>query len=144
MNDDMERGTAHHTNAKQARDIATVRTDNAVTMQWNSPQALRECSQEQELGDQCFQAMMVHGAVVNRANWSAYRHTCWVKARAVVVRVPVLIAQSLREVFAQLIALGSHAPPGLITAPNVLATCHASNAPGLFPIAMNYWQVPRA
>ena len=25
---------------------------------------------------------------------------------------------------------------------SILATCHASNAPGLTPNAMNYWQVP--
>jgi hypothetical protein len=34
----------------------------------------------------------------------------------------------------------SHAPPGHLYALNVLATCHASNAPGLFPVASN-WQV---
>jgi hypothetical protein len=34
-----------------------------------------------------------------------------------------------------------HDPPGLCSSSNVLATCHASNAPGLFPTAMTYWQV---
>jgi len=34
-----------------------------------------------------------------------------------------------------------HDPPGLCLCSNVLATCHASNAPGLSPIAMTYWQV---
>lgn len=34
-----------------------------------------------------------------------------------------------------------HDPPGLCSCSNVLATCHASNAPGLSPTAMTYWQV---
>jgi hypothetical protein len=51
--------------------------------------------------------------------------------------------QTLAQVAASFTALSlpSSAPPGKSFSLNVLATCHASNAPGLSPIAMNYWQV---
>ena len=139
-----ERGNTHQATAKQLQDNATVRTDNEVMTRWESPQALREWSHENELAQASFDAMLDCGAMQNRALWSAYRHACYCKAREVVARVPVIIANTLRQVSAlfTIVADAMSSPPGLITAPNVLATCQASNAPGLTPTAMNYWQVP--
>lgn len=141
--DYLERGNTHQATAKQLQDNATVRTGNEVVTHWGSPQALSAWSHEDELARTSFDLMLDCGAMQNRALWSAYRHACYCKAREVVSRVPVIVAQSVREVSTQLTALAhSVSPPGLMTAPNVLATCQASNAPGLTPTAMNYWQVP--
>jgi hypothetical protein len=138
-----ERMNNHHATAKQKHDDATVRTGNEVATHWESPRALREWAHENELAEASFQAMLDCGAMLTLAQWSAYRHACYCKARASVARVPVIVAHSLRQVSTQLTALArSVSPPGLMTAPNVLATCQASNAPGLTPNAMNYWQVP--
>jgi len=106
---------------------------------YESLQALRESAGKLELAEAYWQAELDCGAMRTRAMWSAYRHNCYCKAREVVARVPVIVAHSLRQVSAQLIALArSVSPPGLMTAPNILATCHASNAPGLPRIAMTY------
>ena len=140
-----ERMDTHYANAKRLLDGATVRTGDEVTTHWESPQALREWAHENELAEASFQAMLDCGAMQNRALWSAYRRTCWLRVREVIARVPDIsvFANTLRQVSTQLIALArSVSPPGLMTAPNILATCHASNAPGLTPNAMNYWQVP--
>lgn len=49
---------------------------------------------------------------------------------------------TLRQVSAHYFAKkrNHEAPAPLVR--SILATCHASNAPGLTPNAMNYWQVP--
>jgi len=50
---------------------------------------------------------------------------------------------TLRQVSAQFHSAkkrNHEAPAPLVR--SILATCHASNAPGLTPNAMNYWQVP--
>ena len=106
---------------------------------YESLQALRESAGKLELVEAYWQAEMDCGAMQTRAMWSAYRHACYCKARASVARVPVIVAHSLRQVSTQLTALArSVSPPGLMTAPNILATCQASNAPGLPRIAMTY------
>lgn len=50
---------------------------------------------------------------------------------------------TLRQVSAQFHSAKkrNHEPPAPLVR-SILATCHASNAPGLTPNAMNYWQVP--
>jgi len=53
--------------------------------------------------------------------------------------LPVTLAQ-VAQLFAP-VARSTSAPPGQSCALNVLATCHASNAPGLSPTAMTL-QVP--
>ena len=60
--------------------------------------------------------------------------------RNVVARC-VRVVQTLRQLSASFDLVATSAPPGQLFAPCVLATCCASNAPGLSPIAMNYWQV---
>lgn len=143
MDDYCKRGNSYQANARELHDKATVRTGNEIVTHWGSPQALSEWSHEEQLAKASYDAMMDCGAMLNHAQWSAYRHNCYCKARASVARVPMIVAESLREVSTQLTALArSISPPGLMTAPNILATCQASNAPGLTPNAMNYWQVP--
>ena len=50
---------------------------------------------------------------------------------------------TLRDISAQFHSAKkrNHEPPAPLVR-SILATCHASNAPGLTPNAMNYWQVP--
>ena len=139
MDDYLERMNTHQKTADQLQLQATSDADEPGVTCWQSTQQLRECVHEQDLAEASLQAMFDCGAKRNKAQWSAYRHACYCKAREVVARVPVIIAHSLRQVSTQLIALArSVSPPGLMTAPNVLATCHASNAPGLPRIAMTY------
>lgn len=110
---------------------------------WESPQQLRTWAHEQELAQECLQAMFTCGAIRTRALLRQYAHNCYCKARAKVARVPELVALTLAQVADSFTALSlthSSAPPGLHTAPPVLATCHASNAPGLSPVA-RHWQV---
>jgi len=59
------------------------------------------------------------------------------------VRQVKTVVLNLAQVSAQYVNTKrlQHEPPGLCSCSNVLATCHASNAPGLSLIAMNYWQV---
>jgi hypothetical protein len=116
-------------------------SDEPGVTHWESPQALRMWAHEQELAQECMQAMFDCGAIRTRALMRQYAHNCYCKARASVARVPKLIALTLAQVADSFTALSlshSSAPPGVKTAPNVLATCQASNAPGLSVIAMTY------
>jgi hypothetical protein len=63
-------------------------------------------------------------------------HAAYCSARA---KTHMTLAQ-VAQLFAP-VARSTSAPPGQRSAPNVLATCHASNAPGLSPTAMTL-QVP--
>jgi hypothetical protein len=138
------RMTLHQETADKLQVQATANTDEPGVTHWESPQALRMWAHEQELAQECLHAMFDCGAIRTRALMRQYAHNCYCKVRASVARVPALIALTLAQVADSFTALSlshSSAPPGVKTAPNVLATCHASNAPGLSPIAMTYWQV---
>ena len=145
--DYLERMNAHHANAKQLNDDATVRTDNEVMTCWKSPQALRNWAHENDLADIAFQSFQDCMHMANKARWKAYQHSCYVKACALTFSDKKLdwrMPMSLAEVTARYANAKrkQHDPPGLCLSSNVLATCHASNAPGLSPTAMTYWQVP--
>ena len=82
------------------------------------------------------------GAIRSRAMMTAYRHACWCRVRA---KTPTFIGELSLAQVAQVFAVTSklsrdHAPPGQLCTRSVLATCCASNAPGLSPVA-HYWQV---
>ena len=144
--DYLERMNAHHANAKQLNDDATVRTDNEVMTCWKSPQALRNWAHENDLADIAFQSFQDCMHMANKARWKAYQHSCYVKACALTLsdmKTASPVAMTLAEVTARHANAKrkQHDPPGLCLCSNVLATCHASNAPGLSPIAMTYWQV---
>jgi hypothetical protein len=133
--------TAHHELANAVEAEAAKDADGLTVWQ---QQQLRTWAQAQDDADECMQAMLGCGAIRNRAQWRQYAHNCYCQARASVARVRELIAPTLAQV-ADRFSLSARikpVPPGVKTAPNVLATCHASNAPGLSPAAMT-WQVIR-
>jgi hypothetical protein len=139
-----QRMNTHQATADEV--LAQAQTDEAGVTCWASPQQLRIVAHEQQLAQECMQAMFDCGAIRTRALMKAYAHACWCKVRAVLVSNFDPKLQTLAQVADSFTALSlshSSAPPGVKTAPNVLATCHASNAPGLSPIAMTYWQVTR-
>ena len=146
-NDYLERMNQHYATAKQLNDDATVRTDNEVMTCWKSPQALRNWAHEEELAQIAFQSFQDCMHMANKARWKAYQHSCYVKACALTLsdmktdwHMPMSLAEvSARHANAK---QKQHDPPGLCSCSNVLATCHASNAPGLSPTAMTYWRVP--
>jgi hypothetical protein len=135
-----QRMELHQATANELR--AQAQTDEAGVTCWASPQQLRIVAHEQQLAQECMQAMFDCGAIRTRALMKAYAHACWCKVRAVLVCNFDPKLQTLAQVAASFTALSLHtsAPPGQSFALNVLATCHASNAPGLSPVAMNYWQ----
>jgi hypothetical protein len=77
--------------------------------------------------------------------WAKQRraHEAYCKVRLLSWRMINTLQLSLAQVaqvFTVALSPASHTPPGHLYALNVLATCHASNAPGLSPVARN-WQV---
>lgn len=145
IDDYIERMNAHQANAEQLRTQATKQdheTQSAMTY-WESPQQLRLWAHENELAQECMQAMYECGAIRTRSMLRAFAHRCYCMVRKYADTVSELVPRSLAEIvalFSDRVALGS-APPRRLSAPPVLATCHASNAPSLSPIAMNHWQV---
>jgi hypothetical protein len=77
--------------------------------------------------------------------WAKQRraHEAYCKVRSLSLRsfetVQLSLAQ-VAQVFTVAHSPASHAPPGQLSARSVLATCHASNAPGLSPVS-RHWQV---
>jgi hypothetical protein len=77
--------------------------------------------------------------------WAKQRraHEAYCKVRSLCLRsfetVQLSLAQ-VAQVFTLAISPTSHTPPGQLSARSVLATCHASNAPGLSPVS-RHWQV---
>ena len=139
-NDYIKRMDWHNAYAKQLSDDATVRTDNEVMTCWESPQALRNWAHENELAEIAFQSFLQCTYMANKARMKAYQHGCYVKACALTLSDKKLdwrMPMTLAEVNARYVNTKrkQHDPPGLCLCSNVLATCHASNAPGLFPIA---------
>jgi hypothetical protein len=139
-NDYLDRMNEYNARAKQLENDATVRTDNEVMTCWESPQALRNWAHENELAEIAFQSFQDCMHMANKARWKAYQHSCYVKACALTLsdmKTASPVAMTLAEVNARYLNTKrkQHDPPGLCLCSNVLATCHASNAPGLFPIA---------
>lgn len=132
--------TEHHTNADTMRKEREEITPEGVSTNWESAQALRTWSQEQDLAEQSFRAMQSSLALRNRALMKAYAHHAYCVVRTVALRTFETLQLSLAQVaqvFTVALSPASHAPPGHLYALNVLATCHASNAPGLSPVARN-------
>ena len=139
-NDYLDRMNEYNARAKQLENDATVRTDNEVMTCWESPQALRNWAHENELAEIAFQSFMACTYMANKARMKAYQHGCYVKACALTLSDKKLdwrMPMTLAEVNARYVNTKrkQHDPPGLCLCSNVLATCHASNAPGLSLIA---------
>lgn len=142
MSDYIERSNAHHEHAMKQQSERTKQVPGELSFvtHWENPQALRLSAHESELAQECLQLAQTCQAMFARSQMRQYQHTCYCKVRT---QEKLLLAHtaplSLREVsniYAK--KLRTNKPPNsCISAPPVLATCHASNAPGLSPIAMN-------
>jgi hypothetical protein len=137
----VQRQERHTQNAK---DMQPARNDEGLTV-WESPQQLRMVTHEHELADECMQAMFQCVSIRNNAMKKARADRLYVLQRLAHLHAHTvqLLALTLRQVCAMFttVARFTSAPPGHRSALNVLATCHASNAPGLSPTAMTL-QVP--
>jgi len=137
-NDYLQRMNQHKENAENAIQARTIHTDHETRTVWESPQALSECAHESDLEEYYFERFLSCTLQGNRALWSDYRHACFCGVRKSETRTTssahalswweIATAHACRK-------RKAHAPPGLVHAPNVLATCHAPNAPGLSRIA---------
>ena len=140
-NDAMTNGQTHSDIAKQLRNDCTTTTNNSITMHF-TPETLTICADHNRQAEKAWADMVRYMQCRNNVLEREYAHRCLTALRNVVARC-VLILQTLRDLVAQTDRRQptACAPPGQLFAPCVLATCCASNAPGLSPIAMNYWQV---
>lgn len=132
--------TEHHANADTMSKEREQITPEGVTVAWESPQALRTWAHETELAEKSFSEMQSLFALRNRALMRAYAHHAYCVARSLSLHMIETLQVSLAQVaqvFTVALSPASHAPPGQLFARSVLATCHASNAPGLSPIARN-------
>jgi hypothetical protein len=135
--------TEHHATANTMSKEREQVTPEGVLVAWESPQALRTWAHENELAEKSFSDMQSLFALRNRALMKAYAHHAYCVVRSVISHsfdsVQLSLAQ-VAQVFTVALSPASHAPPGQLSARSVLATCHASNAPGLSLVARN-WQV---
>lgn len=140
-NDALTTGQTLSDTAKQLRNDCTTTTDNSVTMRF-TPETLTICADHERRAEKAWADMVRFMQCRNNVLEREYAHRCLTALRSVVARC-VLILQTLRDLVAQTDRrpLTACAPPGQLFARCVLATCCASNAPGLSSIAMNYWQV---
>lgn len=121
----------------------TVNENGAVSVLWSSPQQLRTWAEKQETVELLFQSALHRGAVRSRLLFRAYQHAAWCSVRSAVYALQDTMKLSLSQVaalFTTTPLVAAPDPPGLLLSCSVLATCHASNAPGLSPVA-RYWQV---
>ena len=137
------RMTEQHATANAMSKEREQITPEGVTIASESPQALRTWAHETDLAEKSFSDMQSCLALRNRALMKAYAHHAYCVARSVISRsfetVQLSLAQ-VAQVFTLALSPASHAPPGQLSARCVLATCHASNAPGLSPVS-RHWQV---
>ena len=141
IGDYIERTQLHTTNAQnlQRQRTTQVSDDEGVLVQWNNPQDLRLCMHEHELAQECMELAQVCQAMFARAQMRHYQHSryCEVRTQELPALSHALPALSLREVsniYANEKRTNYHSTGGA-GAPPGLATCHASNAPGLVPVA---------
>ena len=140
-NDALTNGQTLSDTAKQLRNDCTTTTDNSVTMHF-TPETLRNSVNAEKQAEKAFADMVRYMQCRNNVLLREYAHRCLTALRNVVARC-ILILHTLRDLVAQTDRRQptACAPPGQLFARCILATCSASNAPGLSPIAMNYWQV---
>lgn len=132
VSDYLSRMNAHYEAHRVMQDRATVTTETGTATHWESAGALRACMHEAELADHAQQAMYECARYRSRAMFRAYAHTCWCRVRSVKPRPVALTLAQVAHLYAGLDhERTTNAPPGQLRARTVLATCHASNAPGL-------------
>ena len=127
-----QRMNRHHANGTALRDLRTQATGEGVSIHFESAEVLRATMREWELMQECQEAFYDCVRYRNRALMSAYRHTCYCRVRAVIPRPVSMTLSQVSSCHAGVeIARTSISPPGELHPRTVLATCHASNAPGL-------------
>jgi hypothetical protein len=139
----VQRQERHTQNAK---DMQPARNDDGLTV-WESPQQLRMVAHEHELADECMHAMFQCVSIRNNAMKKARADRLYVLQRLAHLHAHTvqLLSLTLRQVCAMFttVARLTSAPPGQRSALNVLATCHASNAPGLSLVPVTMQVTPR-
>jgi hypothetical protein len=138
-NDALTTGQTLSDTARQLHNDCTTRTDNSVISHF-TPETLTNWADTDRQAEKAFSDMVRYIQFRNNVLEREYAHRCLTVLRNVVARVMTML-QTLRQLSATFDLVATSAPPGQLFAPCVLATCCASNAPGLSPIAMNYWQV---
>jgi len=134
--------------AQQQADTLSAQTktvnENGAVSVWSNPQQLRAWGHAHDTAQQLFDSALRRGAVRGRLLIRAYQHGAWCAVRAVAHALLDTVKMSLSQVsalFTPTHPATDHDPPGsLLLSCSVLATCHASNAPGLSPVA-RHWQV---
>lgn len=133
VNDYLERMTAHYASADTMREQRTTREtgERYTHTSWDA-RDLRAWGHEMELAQECEQAMYECARGRYRAQMTAYAHTCLCRVRVVRPRPVVFTLAQVAHLFAENDRKRTtNAPPGQLRTRTVLATCHASNAPGL-------------
>jgi hypothetical protein len=138
-NDALTTGQTLHDTARQLHNDCTTTTDNSVISHF-TPETLTSWADAERQAEKAYADMVRYMQCRNNVLLREYAHKCLTALRNVVARVMTML-QTLRQLSATFDLVATSAPPGQLFAPCVLATCSASNAPGLSPIAMNYWQV---
>ena len=139
-NDYLSRMTAHYANASAMHEARRERVPGELSYstKWESPQALRAWAHEQELAQECWDAHTICQRRWSRAMFRAWQHRCLLAVRdANELREKKLwdrrtLAQVASDHAGDNCTHASNAPPGNLRDLSALATCHASNAPGLF------------
>jgi len=144
IDNDLQRMNETQQQADALQEQTKTVNENGAVSHWSSPQQLRTWAQTQQQADQLLQSALMRGAVRGRLLFRAYQHSAYCAVRAAVNALQGTVKMSLSAVSALFTPphpATDHDPPGsLLLSCSVLATCHASNAPGLSPVA-RYWQV---
>ena len=132
--DYLQRMNELHNTAQQQR--KQYETDQGVV--WPNAQTLRHYSHTLEISDNCFTAAKDCMKYAHRAQRKYSHHValCKTKDTAPVSQCHTALL-SLAEVAQQHSehSYKEHEPPGRSFTRSVLATCHASNAPGVFGLS---------
>lgn len=136
VSDYAQRADTHTETAREIHAQHTTRVPGELSYmtKWENPQDLRLWAHEQELAQECL-------TLSNKCRWhwwvasnKAHQHTLYCQVRTQSARLPHTPAVSLAQVASDHACLTrlreTHAPPVRTRVP-ALATCHASNAPGL-------------
>lgn len=138
MTDYLSRMEQHYATADALRETRTVRSAEGVAVAWDSAAELRLWAHEQELAQAAWNASATCQRRWSRVMFRAYQHRCLLSIRDAHTprRRELCDRQSLAQVAADHADKNrdhaSNAPPGHLRDLSALATCHASNAPGLF------------
>lgn len=132
VTDYLSRMNTHHENQRALADRATVTTETGPVTCWQSAGELRLWAHENELAELAQQSMYECARYRSRAMFRAYAHSCLCRVRVVRPRPVVFTLAQVAHLFAGTDReRATSAPPGQLRTRTVLATCHASNAPGL-------------